>query len=159
MRSTRPRDLVMPAVLTGLLVHLLLRVAYDVLPPLPTLAGSSLALIAIVEVVFGSSLRARIRRQPGTRPVAPLTAARAVVLAKASSLLGAIMLGCWLAVIAFTLPQRDQLATAGSDTTSATIGAICAAVLIAAALWLEYCCRTPGKPDEPLDDEQRRHAA
>jgi hypothetical protein len=159
MRFTRARDLVIPAVLTGLLVHLLLRIAYEEVPPLPTLAGSTLALIAIVEAVFGYSLRSRIAHRPGTRPVAPLTAARAVALAKASSLLGAIMLGGWIAVIAYALPQRDQFAAAGSDTTSAIIGALCAAALIAAALWLEYCCRTPGQPDEPLDDEERRHAA
>ena len=159
MRPTRVRDLAVPAVLTGLLVHLLLRIGYDELPPLPTLAGSTLALIAIVEAVFGYSLRARIRRRPGTRPVVPLTAARAVALAKASSLLGAIMLGGWLAVVAYALPHRNEFAAAGSDTTSATVGAACAAALIAAALWLEYCCRTPREPDEPLDDEQHRHAA
>lgn len=158
MRPTRVRDLAVPAVLTGLLVHLLLRIGYDQLPPLPTLAGSTLALIAIVEAVFGYSLRARIRRRPGTRPVAPLTAARAVALAKASSLLGAIMLGGWLAVMAYALPLRERFAAAGSDTVSAIIGAACAAALVAAALWLEYCCRTPGRPDEPLDDEQSRHA-
>jgi hypothetical protein len=116
-------------------------------------------LIAVVEAVFGYSLRARIAHRPGTRPVAPLTAARAVALAKASSLLGAIMFGAWLAVVAYALPQRDEFAAAGSDTTTAVIGAICSAALIAAGLWLEYCCRTPGKPDEPLDDEERRHAA
>ncbi|HEY3261126.1 MAG TPA: DUF3180 domain-containing protein [Pseudonocardiaceae bacterium] len=159
MRFTRPRDLLIPAVLTGLLVDLLLRIGYEQLPPLPTLAGSSLGLLAVIEAVFGYSLRARIARRPGTRPVAALTAARAVALAKASSLLGAIMLGGWLAVIVYALPKRDQFPAAGSDTTSAIIGACCAAALIAAALWLEYCCRTPGRPDEPLDDEQRRHAA
>lgn len=158
MRATRALDLVVPAVVAGLLVHLLLRVAYDKLPPLPTLAGSTLALIAIVEAVFGYTLRARIRREPGTRPVAPLSAARAVVLAKASSLVGAIMLGAWLAVVAYALPQRDEISAAGADTTSAIIAAVCAAALVAAALWLEYCCRTPREPDEPLDDEQRRHA-
>jgi len=159
MTPTRARDLVLPAVLTGLLVHLLLRIGYDELPPLPPLAGSTLAIIAVVEAAFGYSLRARIAHRPGTRPVPALTAARAVALAKASSLVGAIMLGGWLAVVAYALPQRDELAAAGADTTSAIVGAACAAGLIAAALWLEYCCRTPGGPDEPKDDEERRHAA
>jgi hypothetical protein len=158
MTPTRARDLVIPAVFTALLVHLLLRIGYDRLPPLPTLAGSTLALVAVVEAAFGYSLRARIARRPGTRPVLPLTAARAVALAKASSLVGAIMLGGWLAVIAFTLPQREEMTAAGSDTGSAVVGALCAAALIAAALWLEYCCRTPGGPGEPPDGEQRRHA-
>lgn len=159
MRFTKARDLVIVVVLAALLVHLLLQVGYGQLPPLPLFAGSTLALIAAVETVFGYSLRARIARRPGTRPVAALAAARAVALAKASSQLGAIMLGAWLGVVAYALPRRDDFATAGSDTTSAIIGASCAAALIAAALWLEHCCRTPGKPDEPVDDEQRRHAA
>jgi Protein of unknown function (DUF3180) len=159
MRFTKARDLAIPAVVTGLLVHLLLQLAYGQLPPLPPLAGSTLALIAVVEAVFGYFLRARIAHRPGTRPVAALAAARAVVLAKASSLLGAIMLGGWLAVAVYALPRRDEFVAARSDTTSAIVGACCAAALIAAALWLEYCCRTPGKPGEPLDDEQRRRAA
>jgi len=162
MRFTRATDLVVPAVLTGLFVHLVLTVASDRVPPLPTLAGSTLAVIAVVEAVFGHSLRARIRRRPGTRPVDPLTAARAVALAKASSLLGAIMLGAWLAVLGYALPQRGRVVVAGSDTTTAVIGAVCAAALIAAALWLEYCCRTPTDPkngtDERPDDDTSRHA-
>lgn len=152
MRFTRARDLVVPAVVTGLVVHLLLRLTYDHLPPLPVAAGSTLAVVALAEAAFGHSLRARIRRQPGTRPVAALTAARAVALAKASSLLGAIMLGAWAAVAVYTLPHRDQVSVAGADARSAGIGALCAAALIAAGLWLEYCCRTPGEPDEPPDN-------
>jgi hypothetical protein len=158
MRFTRASDLLVPAVVAGLLVHLLVRTAYDRMPPLPTLAGSTLLLIAIVEAVFGYSLRARIRHRPGTRPVVPLTAARAVMLAKASSLLGAIMLGAWLAVLVYTVPKRDDFPAAASDTVSALVGSTCAAALIAAALWLEYCCRTPGKPDEPTEDQESRYA-
>jgi Protein of unknown function (DUF3180) len=158
MRFTRGRDLLVLAVLAGLVVHLLLRIGYDQLPPLPTMAGSTLALIAVVEAVFGYSLRARIRRRPGTRPVAPLTAARAVLLAKASSLLGAIMLGGWAAVLVYTLPKRDDFPAAASDMVSALIGSVCAAALIAAALWLEFCCRTPRRPDEPSEDQESRHA-
>jgi len=158
MRFTRSTDLAVPAVVAGLLVHLMLRVAYDDLPPLPRFAGSTLAMIAAGEAVFGYSLRARIARREGTRPVPALTAARAVLLAKASSLLGAIMLGVWLGVIVYLLPLRDQLVAAAADTTTAVIGAVCASVLVAGALWLEHCCRTPGDPDAPRDDEQHRHA-
>lgn len=159
MRFTRGRDLFVAVVLAGLAVHLLLRVAYHELPPLPRFAGTTLALIGVVEAGLGHSLRARIQRREGTRPVPALTAARAVLLAKASSLLGAIMLGGWLAVIVYTLPQRDQVAAAGADATTGVIGAACAAVLVGAALWLEHCCRTPGRPDTPRDDEEYRRAA
>ena len=46
------------------------------------------------------------------------------------------------------LPLRSQLASAASDSVTAGIGAICAAALVAAALWLEHCCRTPDGPDD-----------
>ena len=157
MRFTRARDLVLAAVLTGLLVHLLLRIGYDRIPPLPTLAGTTLGVLAVVEAALGFSLRARIRRRPGTRPVVPLVAARAVLLAKASSLLGAIMLGCWAAVLLYAVPRLGSFEAAGSDTFAAAVGALCAVALTAAALWLEYCCRTPKRPDEPTDDEHSRH--
>lgn len=158
MRFTRLRDLAAVAVVAGLVVHLVLSSSYDSVPPLPTLAGSTLAVIAIVEAVFGYSLRSRIRRRPGAKPVQPLTAARAVALAKASSLVGAIMFGAWGAVAVFTFPQRDQLPAASSDLAAALVGAVCAAGLVGAALWLEHCCRTPRGSDQPPDDLDGRHA-
>ncbi|MEJ7702793.1 MAG: DUF3180 family protein [Geodermatophilaceae bacterium] len=48
----------------------------------------SLAVLAVVEFVLGAQLRSRIGRRPGTAPVLPLIAARAVALAKATSLVG-----------------------------------------------------------------------
>jgi hypothetical protein len=47
------------------------------------------------------------------------------------------------------LPQRSLLQSAASDTIAAAVGAVCAGALVAAALWLEYCCRTPDGPDDP----------
>lgn len=143
MRFTRPRDLASIAIIAGLLAHLLLRFAYDTLPPLPLLAGATLLVVAVVEVVFAFSLRARIQRRAGARPVEPLTAARAVALAKASSVLGALMFGVWSGLLIYVLPVRDSFAAAGNDLVTAVIGMISAAVLTAAALWLEHCCRTP----------------
>lgn len=143
MRFTRARDLVGTGVFTGVLVYLGIRLVYGELPPLPTFAGITLLVLAIVEAALGASLRNRIRHPEGGRPLQPLTAARAVALAKASSLLGAIMLGAWLGVLVYLLPLRDELNAAADDLPSAVVGAVCSALLIAAALWLEYCCRTP----------------
>lgn len=153
MRFTRARDLATAGVFTAVVVYLAIRLLYGKLPPLPTFAGVTLAVLAVVEATLGSSLRARIRRmydgKPGAgKPLQPLTAARAVALAKASSLLGAIMLGAWLGVLGYLLPRRTELSAAADDLPSAIIGAVCAAALIAAALWLEYCCRAPRDQDE-----------
>ncbi|WP_121001520.1 DUF3180 domain-containing protein [Saccharothrix australiensis] len=146
MRFTKPRDLLAAGLVAGLLAHLLLRLAYDTLPPLPTFAGFTLLVIAVVDLVLGFSLRARIRRKPGTPPVEPLTAARAVALAKASSLLGAIMAGAWAGVLIYVLPVRGEFEAADHDLVSAVVGIACAAALVGAALWLEHCCRTPDDP-------------
>jgi hypothetical protein len=146
MTFTRARDLIGAGVVAAVLVNLLLRLAYGALPLLPPLAGLPLLAFAAVEVVLGRTLRARIQHRPGTTPVPALTAAKAVALAKASSLAGAITVGAWLGVLAHVLPLRSQVPAAASDTVTASIGAVCAGALVAAALWLEHCCRTPDFP-------------
>lgn len=151
MRFTRPRDLVIGGLLGAIVLYLILQSAYGSLPPLPTLAGLTLVVIGIIDLVLGFSLRSRIRANRPGKPVPPLTAARAVALAKASSMLGAIMLGAWLGVLVYVLPRRTEIAAAANDTTSAVVGALCSAVLIGAGLWLEHCLRTPDEPQEPED--------
>jgi hypothetical protein len=148
MTFTRARDLIAAGAVAAVLVNLLLQLSYGDMPTLPQLAGTTLLAFAIAEVVLGSSLRARIRQRPGTHPVQALTAAKAVVLAKASSLAGAITGGAWLGVLGYVLPLRSELQSAASDTVTASIGAVCAAALVAAALYLEHCCRTPEGPDD-----------
>ncbi len=143
MRFTKARDLLAAGLIAGLLAHLLLRLAYSSFAALPKLAGLTLLVIALVDLVLGYSLRARILRRPGAKPVEPLTAARAVALAKASSLLGAIMLGGWAGVLLYVLPVREEFEAAANDMVSAIVGIVCAALLIASALWLEHCCKTP----------------
>lgn len=148
MRFTRARDLATACVVAIVVVYLAVRLLYGSLPPLPPLAGVTLLVLAIVEAALGTSLRGRIRRMAEGRPVdgkplQPLTVARAVALAKASSLLGAIMLGAWVGVLAYLLPLRTELSAAANDVPSGIIGVVCSIALIAAALWLEYCCRAP----------------
>ena len=147
MHFTRARDLVVAGLLAAGIVHLLVRVAYGDLPPMPTLAGTTLLVLAIIEATLGASLRSRIHKPEGGRLVQPLTAARAVALAKASSLLGAIMSGAWLGMLGYVLPKRGEVDAAAADVTSAVIGIGCAAALTAAALYLEWCCRTPRDQD------------
>jgi hypothetical protein len=62
------------------------------------------------------------------------------------------MLGAWLGASAALVPSADVVSAAADDLRSAVIGAISAAVLIAAALWLEHSCRTPETRDQDRDD-------
>lgn len=148
MRFTRGRDLATAGIIAVVVVYLAIRLLYGKLVPLPTFAGLTLLVLAIIEGALGTSLRGRIRRMidgrpDDGRPLQPLAVARAVALAKASSLLGAIMLGAWLGVLVYLLPRKDELSAAADDLPAAIIGAVCSVALIGAALWLEYCCRTP----------------
>ncbi|MFL6126451.1 DUF3180 domain-containing protein [Actinophytocola sp.] len=145
MHFTRARDLVLTGLAAAALMYLLVRQFYGQMPPLPTLAGITLLILAVVEAGFGFSLRSRIRNPH--RDVQPLTAARAVALAKASSVLGAIMLGVWVAILAYVLPRRVEITAAADDLPSTVVGVTCSAVLIAAALYLEWCCRAPRDQD------------
>lgn len=148
MHFTRVRDLVLTGLVAAALVYLSVRVLYGQMPPLPTFAGITLLVLAVVEAAFGFALRSRIRNPK--RTVQALTAARAVALAKASSILGAIMFGAWLAIFAYVFPRRGDITAAANDFPSTVIGVICSALLIGAALYLEWCCRTPhDQDDEP----------
>ena len=152
MKLTRARDLVLTGIVVAVLVNLLVMLDYDALPPFPTFAGATLLVLAVVEWVFAQSLRARLAGKEGTKPVPALVAARALALAKASSLLGAIMAGAWVGLLVYVLPRRSQLITGPGDTASALIGLVSAAALIAAGLWLEHSCRAR----EDRDDEEPR---
>ncbi len=149
MTPTKPRDLFGVALVTALVVGVLVRIAYGSLPQIPLFAGATFGVLGIAEAVGGNALRARIHRRPGTRPVQPLVAARAVLLAKASSLAGAIMTGAWAGLLAHVLPIAGDVTAAGSDSLAAAVGIVCSLGLVGGALWLEHCCRTP---DDPADD-------
>lgn len=156
MRFTRARDLAVAGVVAGIVVRLLLALGYGSLPPLPTPAGATLFVLAVLEAAYGFALRPRLAHRPGTRPVPALTAARAVALAKASSLFGAIMAGAWLGVLAYVVPRGGSIAAADGDTTAGVVGLVSAAALIAAALWLEHCLRTPEDREERDPDRLPR---
>lgn len=151
MHFTRPRELILAA-LVGLGVgYALFDLAYGSMPSLPVAAGTTLAVLAVIEAILAGWIRAKIAARELTEPV---LASRLVALAKASSLLGAIMVGGWGGALAFLLPRSDRLQHAADDLPAAVVGAVCAAVLIGAALWLEHCCRTPDRPESDRADDQ-----
>lgn len=147
MHFTRPRELIVAGLVGLVVVYLLFEVAYGRLPSLPTLAGVTLLVLAVIEAALAFVVRRRIREG---HVVTGLGIARAVALAKASSLLGALMFGAWLAGVVFLAPQASDLTAAAADLPATIVGAACAALLIGAALGLEYSCRAPdtGERDE-----------
>lgn len=152
MHFTRPRDLVVSGLLGLVAGYLLFQVAYGSLPRLPTFAGVTLLVLALVELVLAFGVRKRIR---DGRVLAAIAVARAVALAKASSMLGALMFGGWLGALGYLAPQAGRLTAAADDLPSAVIGVVCSAALVGVALWLEHCCRTPYDAQRDLADRDR----
>jgi hypothetical protein len=144
---TRIRDLTAYAAAVTLITWLALRQWYGDLPRLRWFVPLSLALLAIAEVLAANQLRDRIRRRPGALPVQPLVAARMLALAKASAVVGAFVTGIWAGLLVYVVPRLGQLAAASGDTVTAAVGVAASVALTAAALWLEYACRTPTPPD------------
>lgn len=149
VKAIGARELLPTFGVMALIVFLGVGTVYATLPALPTLAGVALLVLAAAEVIMAQGLKARIERRPGVKPVQPLVAARAVALAQASALAGTIMGGIWLGLLGYLLPRQADLAAAAEDTPAAVVGLISAAALVAAALWLQHCCRTPSDDDEP----------
>ncbi|MFP5071789.1 DUF3180 domain-containing protein [Pseudonocardia nantongensis] len=145
---TRYRDLGGIAVVATLLGNILVQLTYSYLPGLPVAAGVTVGLLGVAEIVGGVLLRRRIEHRHGAPPVPALVAARAVLLAKASSVGGAVLTGLWAGVLLHTLPRASVVVAAAADSVSAGIGLVCALLLVGGALWLEHCCRAPDDRDD-----------
>ncbi len=143
MTPTRPWQLIASGAVAFLLTYVLMRVYYltSLTSSLPRTPVLSVAVVALVEAELGRGVRSRLAGRPGTRAILPITVARYAALARASSIAGALVVGAWAGVLAYTAPRGDQPPVAGADTITAALGVASGAALIAAALWLEYGCR------------------
>lgn len=148
VRPTRVRDVAAIAVVAALLGNILVQLTYGSLPTLPVAAAVVVTVLAAAEAAGGVVLRRRIERRNGAVPVPPLVAARAVLLAKASAVGGAVVAGLWVGVLMHTLPRAAVVVAAFRDSVVAGFGVVSALLLIGAAFWLEYCCRSPDDPDD-----------
>jgi hypothetical protein len=150
MRPTRLSTLATLAAVCALLGYLLAELAYGELQVLPWFAPVSLLLLAVVELGMAKVVRDRLagRRgrdgRPRGRPLHPMQVARAAVLAKASSPTGAMLLGAYVGLLAYVLPDQARLR---NDVAVSAVSALACLALIGAALLLERACRTPAEPD------------
>jgi hypothetical protein len=134
---------------------LLVRVFYGSFPPIPVYAGASLYLVAVVQVVTAVIVRNRIaehRVGGGLHDLHPLTVFRALVLAKASMLVGAAVVGVCVGFLVYVMPRAATVRAASSDRVGAVVALVAGLAVVAAAVWLEQCCRTP----KDNDDERSR---
>ncbi|AZI58915.1 DUF3180 domain-containing protein [Nakamurella antarctica] len=161
MGLTRWRDLAAVSVLATLASYALVRWQYGNLPQLPRFAGISAALVGLGEAAAGFTMRSRLgtrgnsslapnRAQLPTRtPIPPLVAARALMVAKATALAGAGVVGLWLGLVLYVTPHAADLRAASADSATGTIGLVGALIMVAGALWLERSCVAPPQQDPP----------
>jgi hypothetical protein len=153
VRPTSARALLLTGVLAAAVTWALLTAVYARLPPLTWTGVPALLIAAGAEAWAGRDLRARIQgRRPGAKPAPPLFVARIVALAKASSQAAALLAGVSVGFVIYLSGMLDAT-TPRNDMITAGVSFGSSLVLLAAALYLEYCCRVPRNPDRERDDE------
>jgi hypothetical protein len=148
---TRARTLLLILVIAAAVTWALLNAIYTSLPPLTWTGVPALLIAAGVEAWAGRDLRARIQGKRRARPAPPLFVARIVALAKASSQTAALLAGICAGFMIY-LSGMASAPTPRADLVDASLSFGACLVLLAAALFLEYCCRVPRNPED--DDDQ-----
>jgi hypothetical protein len=153
MRPTRWTVLLAIGLLVGIISWLVVSREYDSWPALPIAGPLTLAILAIAELLFALSVRNRLRNAhlPARRRLDPMFVARLAVLAKASSHAAAVVGGLYGGFLVYTLRHLGK-PRINADSRASGISLAAAVALIAAALFLEHCCRVP----KPPDDDRRR---
>lgn len=151
MHRTRWGDLAVPLVVIGVTVYVLLRFSYGSLPPLQPLTPVPLAALAVAELVVARRVRAAVRHVPDAKPMTAIAIARCVALAKASSLVGAGVVGAALALLLRVLPDAGTVSAAARDSRAGVFLLLAAALLVGAGLLLERAGIDPGQ-----DQDRRR---
>jgi hypothetical protein len=129
---------------------------YYAMPALPWLPIIVVGALAVAEFFLAQNTAARVQRRPGAPPVNALAVARYAVLAKASSLAGALSAGFSAGLLAWLALEPTKAAR--DDVPAALAGVIVALALVGAALWLERACRVPDQPDRTDEDDPKRRA-
>jgi len=116
-------------------------------PAVPWAAPLLLFILAVGFAVAAWTLRPRIQRREGHRPLDPFVSARTAVLAMAGSRAGAAVAGVYLGYSGFLLLDlaNDYRRRVVLVTLSAAVAGV---ALAAAALWLERICRVKGGDDD-----------
>jgi len=155
MHMTRPGTIAGIFVICAIAAWLAVRATFTSLPLLPITPVPLLAALAIAEAAVGRYVRNRLSgRGAATKPLAPIAVARMVALAKASSAVGAALAGLAGGYFVYMLGSLDKTIPARDARISGAYLAA-AVALIAAALYLERCCRAPKPPDDSEDDSER----
>ncbi len=153
MTPTRPWTLLAVTAACAVVAWLVVRSSFADLPTLPWTGAPALVLLAAAEALSGRNLRAKIMGRRDGKPLAPMAVARMAALAKASSLGGAAFGGLAAGFFAYTAGFLNMTVPRG-DAINAGLTAAAAGILVAAALYLERCCRAPSRDHDDADMER-----
>jgi hypothetical protein len=145
IRRTSSTDLLIPFLLAVVLSYLLLRWAYESLPPFQWFSALPIAALAAVEFVIANRVRGAVRHKPQARPMTALAVARAVALGKASALVAALMAGAAVGLVIQVLPDSNRTSAAGHDLRVGLVVLLATALLAAAGLLLERAGIDPNR--------------
>ena len=120
----------------------------SVVPPVSL--AVALAIIGVLVIGFALPVRRAVKERESAR-IDPFYATRVVVLAKASTLAGGLLVGGALSIVVFLL-TRSVVAGVGSVlmAVAAVAGAI---VLLVGGLVAEYMCSIPPNDDDKGSDK------
>ncbi|MCW2645944.1 MAG: hypothetical protein QOF87_3941 [Pseudonocardiales bacterium] len=155
MRRTRLADLAVPFFVIGITVYVLLRFSYSDLPPLKSFVPVPLAALAVAEYVASRRVRGAVRHDPDAKPMAAIVIARCVALGKASSLVGAGVVGAATGLLVRVIPDAVTVRSAANDTRVGIFLLVASVLLVGAGLLLERAGVDPGSQDR----DQRGKAA
>jgi hypothetical protein len=147
LRRTRWTDLIAPLLVVGITTYAILTFSYDGYLQLKYLVPAPLAALAVAEFVAARRVRAAVRHEPDAKPMAALVIARCVALGKASSVVGAAVVGFAAGLLGRLLPDAGTVAVARHDVTVAGLLLGAALLLVAAGLVLERAGIDPGSDD------------
>lgn len=147
MQRTSRQALVVTAVVVGVVAYAALWVLESRgagLVPVPPATGAGLAVIAVVVLLLGRSVRRMVQGRPARMDL--LRAARVVMFAKACSLSGAALTGYFVAqlLIAWTNISAPALREHAMSSGVATVACV---ALVVVALVVEHWCRLPPEDD------------
>lgn len=165
LRPTEPATLVVAALAAAAVGWLLVSNLYQDMPALGWPPVMIIVALAAVEAGAAWNLRVRIHQRGRARtrsdprgrpePVDPLRVASFAVLAKASSVAGALFAGFYAGMLPWLGLEAGRLAAASADLPPSVAGLLASGALLATALWLESSCRIP---EHEEDEEQQNHS-
>lgn len=153
LRPTNPATLIVLFLGAAAVGWIVIARDYSDFPDLTWIPAVVTGGIGVLEIIAAVTTKARIDRRPGTLPVDPMVTVRFVVLAKATSVVGAALTGFFVAVSIWLLIERNRLEAAANDLAPAIGNFAGALLLLGGAIALERACRVPPPPDDDEDNK------